>query len=171
MTSKRTENAGLEMKKNCSGWLWPLTCNLSVIFVVAVALNLVWELGQAFLYVGMNYNLAMIVHCFWASLGDGLILWVIYLIGLLIFRNIRWFVHPSASRYAVMLIAGLIISIIVEWIGLDVLKRWAYTDSMPIVPLLNIGLLPVLQMLLLPPVIFAVVAALQTCSRREPDGS
>ena len=159
------------MKRNRSGWLWPLTCNLSVIFVVAVALNLIWELGQAFLYAGMNYDLAMIGHCFWASLGDGLILWVIYLIGLLIFRNILWFVHPSASRYAVMLIAGLIISIIVEWIGLDVLKRWAYTDSMPIIPFLNIGLLPVLQMLLLPPVIFAVVAALQTCSRREPDGS
>ena len=160
------------MKKNRAGRpLRAMTCNLSAIFVVAVSLNFVWEVGQAFLYIGMNYDLAMIAHCMWASLGDGLILWVIYLIGLLFFRNPHWFVHPSASHYAVMLIAGLAISIIVEWIGLDVLKRWAYTDSMPIIPILNIGLLPVLQMALLPPIIFALVAALQTCSRREPDGS
>lgn len=147
-----------------------MACHLSAIFFVAVFLNLVWELGQAFLYVGMNYDLAMIAHCLWASLGDGLILWVIYLSGLLIFRDIRWFIHPSASHYAVMLTAGLTISITVEWVGLDVLKRWAYTESMPIIPILNIGLLPVLQMLLLPPIIFALVAALKMCSR-EPEGS
>lgn len=70
-----------------------------------------------------------------------------------------------------MLIGGLIISIIVEWVGLDVLKRWTYTDSMPIIPILNIGLLPVLQMLLLPPIIFAMVAALQSRSRHDPDKS
>lgn len=146
-----------------------VTFNLAAIFIVAVSLNSVWELGQAFLYVGMNYDLAMIAHCLRASLGDGLILWVIYLIGIFIFRNMRWFIHPSASHYAVMLTAGLTISIIVEWVGLDVLNRWAYTASMPIIPILNIGLFPVLQMLLLPPIIFAMVAALGKCSRRKSD--
>jgi len=160
------------MKKGLFGRpLGAMTFNLSAIFVVAVVLNFGWEVGQAFLYIGMNYDLAMIAHCMWASFGDGLILWVIYLIGLCFFRNLHWFVHPSASQYVVMLIAGLTISILVEWIGVDVLKRWAYTDRMPIIPILNIGLLPVLQMTLLPPIIFALVAALNACIKREPDRS
>lgn len=141
---------------------------LSAIFIVAAALNFVWEVGQSFLYVGMDYDLAMIARCMRAALGDGLILWVIYLFGLIIFRNRRWFVHPSASHYAVMLTAGLAISVIVEWIALDVLNRWSYTASMPIIPILNIGLIPVLQMLLLPPIIFATVAALERRSSCEP---
>lgn len=141
-------------------WLPILAFHLAAIFIFSVILNFVWELGQAFLYVGMNYDWVMIGHCFKASLGDGLILWLIYLTGLLIFRKLCWFAYPSMSHYAVMLTAGLIISIIVELVGLDVLNRWAYTESMPIIPILDIGLVPVLQMLLLPPIIFALVALL-----------
>jgi hypothetical protein len=100
-------------------------------------------------------------------MGEGLVLWVIYLVGLFIFHNRRWFVHSSASHYTVMLTAGLTVSIIVERIALDVLNRWIYTASMPIIPILNIGLVPVLQMLLLPPIIFTTVAPLERRSRRE----
>jgi hypothetical protein len=148
-----------------------ITWYMPAIFIAAVGLNFAWEIGQAFLYIGMDYDAAMVVHCMMASFGDGFILWVIYLVGVFTFRDSRWFVLPLAPHYAVMLFAGLIISIIVEWIGLDLLNRWAYTASMPVIPVLNIGLIPVLQMLILPPIIFAIVAKLERSSRREPDES
>jgi hypothetical protein len=40
------------------------------VFIVAVAVNYLWELAQAPLYIGMEiYNSAVFWHCFVASLG------------------------------------------------------------------------------------------------------
>jgi len=41
---------------------------------------------------------------------------------------------------------------------MHVLQRWAYTARMPRVPGLDVGLVPVAQMLILPPLIFRLVA-------------
>lgn len=60
-----------------------------------------------------------------------------------------------------MLLAGLVISVGVEWLAVFVANRWA--ARMPLVPLLNVGLTPVAQMLMLPPLIFRIVAA--RCNR------
>jgi hypothetical protein len=53
---------------------------------------------------------------------------------------------------------GLVIGLTTEWIAVYVLGRWMYTVQMPLVPGLAIGLIPVVQMLILPPVIFRLVA-------------
>ena len=44
-------------------------------------------------------------------------------------------------------------TVLMEWLATGSLNRWAYADSMPIVPFLGIGLLPALQWLLLPPLV------------------
>jgi len=68
-----------------------------------------------------------------------------------------------------MLIAGLVIAILVEWTGMHILGRWEYTDKMPIVPGLRVGLVPVAQMIELPPLAFRAVAFwAQDGSRRSP---
>lgn len=134
-----------------------LLWNLAAIFVVSVALNYAWELAQGFLYVGMDYTKGIWWHCFVASLGDGLLLWIIFLIGWVAFRQPGWFVRPSRSHYAVMLISGLVIGIAVEWVAVHLLDRWSYTDNMPLIWGFEVGVVPILQMLILPPVIFAIV--------------
>ena len=55
---------------------------------------------------------------------------------------------------AFMLSAGLVIAILIEWFAVNGLHRWAYTDQMPRIPVLDVGLTPILQMLILPPLIF-----------------
>ena len=55
-----------------------------------------------------------------------------------------------------MLPAGLIIAVMVEWIAMSGLGRWSYTASMPLLPVLGVGVVPVVQMLVLPPVIFKI---------------
>lgn len=136
--------------------------HLVTLFIVAVPLNYAWEIAQGFLYTGMNYEKKIWWHCFVASLGDGLLVCIIYLVGVVAFRRSDWFVVSNAGRYVVILATGLTIGVALEWAAVHLLHRWSYTDEMPLV--LGIGLIPVLQMLLLPPVIFAIVA--RWCSRR-----
>ncbi len=129
------------------------------LFVIAVLVNYVWELVQAPLYVGMDSFKLVWWHCGLAALGDGLLVLLIYATGWAVLRSRDWFAHPGARGYAVMLLAGLIISVGIEWLAVFVTNRWAYTAQMPLVPLLNVGLTPVAQMLVLPPLIFRLVAA------------
>lgn len=134
---------------------------LGRLFAVSVVLNYPWELGQAFLYVGMTYSLAMWWHCFVAALGDGVLVWIIYLLGWAIFGTGDWIARPDWQRYTWMCSAGLILGILVEWLAVHLLGRWNYTDQMPTIPWLNVGWVPVLQMVMLPPIIFAIAAVVR----------
>ena len=134
--------------------------NLITIFIVAVLLNYLWELAQAPLYVGMErYNTAVFWHCFVASLGDGIMTLIIATTGRVILRRWDWFEQPGASGYLVMLATGLVLAVFVEAVALQLLGRWQYTVTMPTV--LGIGVVPIAQMLLLPPLIFRIVIVLR----------
>jgi len=59
--------------------------------------------------------------------------------------------------------AGLAIAVAVEWLGLHVLRRWSYTPRMPLVPGLEVGLVPVAQMVILPPLVFLIAGGISKC--------
>jgi hypothetical protein len=140
----------------------PFTMRMLItIFIVAVLLNYLWELAQAPLYVGLDrYNAAVLWHCFVASVGDGIMLLVITAVGRVTLHRWNWFERPRVFEYLVMLTAGLILAVLVELVAVHLLGRWNYTDRMPTV--LGIGLVPVAEMLLLPPLIFRIVVGLGT---------
>jgi hypothetical protein len=128
------------------------------IFVVAVLLNYPWELAQAPLYMGMeDYNAEVFWHCFVASLGDGIMVLLIVAAGWFTLRQPDWFVRPGFSGYVVMIAAGLLLAVLVEWMAVHKLERWAYAERMPKLPGLGVGLVPIAQMLILPPIIFRIV--------------
>jgi hypothetical protein len=127
------------------------------LFIVAVLLNYPWELAQAPLYMGMeDYNAGVFWHCFVASLGDGIMVLLILAAGWITLRQPDWFVRPGISGYVVMIAAGLLLAILVEWVAVHELERWAYAERMPSLPGLGIGLVPIAQMLILPPMIFRI---------------
>lgn len=128
------------------------------LFVISVALNYPWEMGQAFLYVGMDYSAATWWHCFVASLGDGVLVGLIYFSGRMVMSRSDWFTRPGLKPYAIMVTTGLMIGVGVEWVAVHRLARWTYTEAMPLIPMLDIGWVPVLQMLVLPPLIFSILA-------------
>ena len=128
------------------------------IFAVAVLVNYPWELAQAPLYIGTGNFRDMLWHCFRAALGDGVLVLAIFATGLAVARRSDWIEQPGVPGYLVMLIAGLIIAVGVEWVAVHVAQRWSYTDRMPLLPGLEVGVVPILQMLLLPPLIFRAVA-------------
>ena len=57
-----------------------------------------------------------------------------------------------------MLMSGFTLAMLIEWGAVHVLGRWSYAANMPLLPGLGIGVVPILQMLVLPPVIFKVTA-------------
>lgn len=134
---------------------------VATLFVMAVLGNYPWELAQASLYVGMESFRAVWWHCFVASLGDGLLVLGIFAVGWAVLRRQAWIVAPGVGGALVMVGVGLVLGGTIEWVAVYVLERWAYTARMPRVPGLDIGVVPVAQMLVLPPLIFRAVARWQ----------
>lgn len=131
---------------------------ISLIFAVAVAVNYAWELAQTPLYAGVDFPGAL-WHCFVASLGDGVLVLLIYAAVAVAVGSLDWYARPGARAYFAMAAAGLAVAIAVEWWGLHIARRWQYSHLMPLLPA-GIGWAPVLQMVLLPPAIFAAARRL-----------
>lgn len=137
----------------------------AVVFTVAVALNFPWEMLQAPLYRMDTGRRPAWLHCFRASLGDGLLVLLILVAGAGILGGLDWFRRPGGRGYAWMLISGLCIAVAIEWTAVHMLERWSYRPAMPVLPGLGIGVVPIAQMMVLPPLIFAAA------DRLAPPGS
>jgi hypothetical protein len=133
------------------------TKRLILVFIVVVLLNYLWELAQASLYVGLeDYNAGVLWHCFVASLGDGIMVLLIVAAGWFTLRQSDWFLGPGVRGYLVIITAGLVVAALVEWVAVHILKRWEYAENMSKLPGFDIGLVPIAQMLVLPPLIFRI---------------
>ena len=120
----------------------------------AIVLNFPWEIAQSTLYARQPPFPARIWHCFVAAIGDGVLVLVIWAIGRVALRSWEWFRHPARRPNTVMLLAGAGLGVLVETAALS-MGRWSYAASMPRVG--SVGLVPLLQLLVLPPLVFAVV--------------
>lgn len=133
---------------------------LTTIFVVAVLVNYPWERLQSPLYVYPGGASIPWWLCLAASLADGLFVLVVFGVGWIALGRRTWFEQPGIEGYLVMLASGVAISVGVEGTTVHVLRWWTYGEHMPLVPIVNIGLTPMTQMLVLPPLIFRLVTTL-----------
>ena len=125
------------------------------IFIWAVAVNFVWEMAQAFAYTGMPPSaFEATLFCGWASLIDGLLILGIFWAGVAVFSRVDWVDRPRFPGYFFMVGAGLLVSVVIELNAVYRVEKWGYGTIMPIIPTLGVGILPVLQMITLPPLIF-----------------
>lgn len=114
-----------------------------------------WEMLQAPAFTGMPEDwLEATAVCGMATLGDGVIVLGLFGLGWLVYRDFRWFVPPRAGRFTAIVMAGVGVQVIMEWIMVYGLGRWGYAEGHPILSVLGVGLLPILQAIVLLPVIF-----------------
>jgi hypothetical protein len=122
-------------------------------YLVFVALsNLAWEILQLPLYAiwktGTWRNIVIAVfHC---TAGDVIIATTALAVALAFFGDRQW---PIIGRVPVALTAvtlGIGYTIFSEWMNLVVRKSWAYSDLMPVVPLLGTGISPLAQWIVIP---------------------
>lgn len=122
-------------------------------------LHLIWELAQVPFFAGMpsSQHWAAIRICARATAGDAVIALVTFWAVAAIARSRGWILAPTRSQVLGFVGAGLLITIVTEWLSTQVLGRWAYGPEMPVVPLLRIGVLPILQWVVMPPLVLWMV--------------
>ena len=123
--------------------------------IFAFLLNLTWEFAQVPLFAGMPSaeHWHAVLVCARATLGDV----VIALIGFWTIaastRARTWVLRPTAAHIIGFEAVGLLITVVMEWLATRVLGRWTYAEAMPVIPLLEVGLAPLLQWIVLPPIV------------------
>ncbi|RMD60687.1 hypothetical protein D6833_09310 [Candidatus Parcubacteria bacterium] len=89
------------------------------------------------------------LFCLAATVGDvGMILFI-FALGCWIFGGWEWAARLTVTRVVCLLSMGALLAIGAEMVGVG-LGYWHYSARMPTLPWLNVGLVPFMQMLLLP---------------------
>lgn len=120
----------------------------------AFLLNHPWEFLQAPLFRGMATapHWDAVKLCTAATLGDAAIetaaFWAVAAVA-----GPSWVLRPGAGQITGFVAIGLAITVLAEWLATGQFRWWEYADAMPIVPLLGVGLSPLLQWILLPPLL------------------
>jgi hypothetical protein len=125
---------------------------LAHLLSISFLLNFTWEISQMGFYssIGMgslaDYNNFVKIH-YGVSIKDALMVVVIYLFIGFLLRNWKW--ATSWNRgWVILWLALPLWQGIVEYYSVYFYNRWAYAESMPLI--FGIGILPILQMLILP---------------------
>lgn len=153
-TSSFSAGSALDTPHHSALFLQTLRRYLCLIAVV----NLVWEFAHMPLYTIWRTGTAgeivfAAVHC---TGGDILIAMSTLLLALMIFGD-GWPRDRLAVRRVVVstISMGVGYTVFSEWLNIEVRQAWAYSDLMPIVPVIEAGLSPLLQWIVIPSLAFA----------------
>ena len=118
--------------------------------LVAFFLHLAWESAHIRLYTQYDGLKGVLPVPVWAALGD--VLYTVFAVLLIAFfkGDILWFQTATAVDYVLLGVIGFCTALFVEYKAFY-FKRWAYTNAMPIIPGLRVGLSSAVQKSLLFP--------------------
>ena len=127
-------------------------------FIFGVLLNFPWEFLQVPLFEGMADapHWDGILTCTRAALGDGLIVMIAFWTTARIWRDHFWFMRSTVWQMSAYVLVGLMITLILEHLAQRSTHPawgWRYSELMPVIPGLRIGLTPFLQWVLIPPAV------------------
>lgn len=114
------------------------------LILLSFAFQFTWELAQSPLYTCSGDGVRCFWICFRATLGD---------LGITL---VLFGVHQKVPSLLGMALIGAVIAAAIEKISL-LMERWTYLETMPTLPILDVGITPVLQMALIPPLIFYIL--------------
>ncbi len=137
--------------------------HLAQLAVFAFCLHIIWERAHVHLYKDYEGLSGRLPITLWAAIGDVLYTLGAVLLIALLKNNFDWIPSATLSDFVALSIVGLVIALYVEYRAF-VLRRWAYTSAMPLIPVLKVGLSPILEMVVLLPLSVGVVASLSHIS-------
>ena len=134
---------------------------LATLFVIAFAMNWVWEMLQMAAYAELSQQpwQRTVLRCTAASIGDGAITLLAFGVGALVSPTLRAR-SARSTTYVLLASIGAAFAIVIEHVALRA-QEWSYNEQMPIVPLLGVGLYPLLQLTILVPIAYALALGLQ----------
>ena len=132
---------------------------LALVSLFAFPLHGVWE----YLHVGLYSGYEQWTHgtpvVLLATIGDVLYTYAAFGLVSALKRRVDWIYTIRGSEYLLLAGLGFVMALCIEYRGV-VLSRWSYLPAMPIIPILGVGLSPVLEMTVLLPVTFFIVSRL-----------
>lgn len=114
--------------------------------------HLAWEIVQLPLFTIWTTGTSgqktfAVVHC---TGGDLMIAGFTLLTALILFGRPSWPNNATTAVYIASLALGVGYTIYSEWLNTSVRAAWAYSELMPVVPVLGTGLSPLLQWIVVP---------------------
>ena len=94
------------------------------------------------------------IHC---TLGDVVITLGSFWLVSIVSHNRRWFLRLNRVNFVGFIMVGIIYTFLSEWLNVNIFKSWGYNESMPIIPWLKVGLTPILQWVIIPPIAILLV--------------
>lgn len=134
-------------------WLKHPWINGGIHYLSAIAiLNLGWEFLHMPLYTIWETGSASeiifaAIHC---TGGDVLIALSSLVLALILFGDKSWPVSQNWMVIVITVLLGFLYTIFSEWLNIEVRMAWAYRGLMPVIPVINMGLSPALQWLIVP---------------------
>jgi hypothetical protein len=117
---------------------------------VSLILHLVWEVAQLPFYTiwsePSHVQAFAVIHC---TIGDAMIAAATLLAAALAVGLRHWRRRTHALQLLILAF-GIGYTIYSEWLNVYVRANWAYAPRMPILPLVGIGLTPLLQWVVVP---------------------
>jgi len=129
---------------------WLLALRRYMIFIAAA--NLIWEFAHVPLYTLWETGSAgeivfAAVHC---TGGDILIALSTVMLALFIVGSPAWPAVRTGRVVVLTVTLGLGYTVFSEWLNIEVRQAWAYRNLMPVIPVIDAGLSPVLQWIIIP---------------------
>ncbi|MEA5594080.1 hypothetical protein [Rivularia sp. UHCC 0363] len=124
------------------------------IAIFAFLLNFLWEVQQMpFFQLSDLSCWERTRNCTLATFGDVLIALTGFWTVAFFSKSRYWFRQPKWWQLSIFILVSLVITVIFERLATGVLNRWEYADIMPILPVLDTGLTPILQWIIMPLII------------------
>lgn len=125
--------------------------------IVVVLLNLGWEFAHMPLYTIWELGttkeiLFAAIHC---TGGDALIGLSAIMLAIFLFGGSFWPDKHIKNVLFAAIVIGVGYTLFSEWLNIVVREAWAYSDIMPVIPVLNVGLSPLLQWIVIPVIAYA----------------
>jgi hypothetical protein len=167
---RRPTESTIELKPPLpeSSRLWRSIPEIQLL-MLALPLELLWEVAQFPLYTvwhegDWNYILYGLAHC---TLGDLIILLAAYWIVAMLDRDRHWHLNAVLPNGALFMVLGAVYTVYSEITNVRIKGTWDYTELMPIVPVVDIGAMPFLQWILIPPVLLWLMRLLSIAYARS----
>lgn len=118
----------------------------------AFLLHFPWEFLQVPFFASMTTapHWEAVKFCTRATLGDVVIALVAFWGAAVAARSRNWIRHPQLTPTTVFIVIGVLITVLFERLATGPLGRWTYAELMPVVPVLSVGLVPIVQWIAVP---------------------
>ncbi len=123
--------------------------------LLAFLFNVAWEILQIPLFKGGVYEWQHILFCILASVADVIMVLIIYFGFALIYKDELWIKNLKAIRIIILILTGGAGAVLAELRHLSI-GTWSYASAMPLIPVVHVGLSPVLQFMILPILIYSL---------------